>query len=651
MGAKVPIIESAEQSGRSVASSPASVRFLRLTIAVASTSLSLGLSGCAGLSVKQYTVLDRESLPTAPTTSASAASEAVGLLQAGRQIERKEPGMAIAYYREAALTALPEVLHNGVSTGPVPSDSNDAQQTYRRAIEYAILTAEREAKSQKLNWVEVLARGGIQVRGNVGAYTPEEWTEVYPARSFRVSGLRHLNVRDGLGAPLTLSRRVPRNSAPPESHYPHVVCTAAGTVLRPGAGFNEFPAVLELHDPIREPATVWSPPQGGPPVPLAFDLTTPLARQFQDTKLSLIAPLTVFFPSSFDGRAGIYMIDPYDPKKIPVIFVHGLMSSPLAWTNAMNDLRGDPSLRERYQFWMFFYSTGNSIAKSAALLRTSLTEIQQEFDPEQDDPSFGQTVLIGHSMGGLLARIAVSSSGDAVWNAVFKVPPEKLDIEPKYRDEIFHLTHFEPVPMISRVVFICTPHQGSPLGDEFIGRISSSLIRLPSSVSELRDAVLKNQMYTNINPEFMKNRQLTSVAQLGQKNPIISIIGNLKISDDVPYHSIVGYDGKVPLPNGSDGVVPYKSAHLEGALSELVVTSDHSAQETQPAIVEMRRILRLHLAETDAAQDAIARGEALSPRATRSPGPTPIRYELTAPDAKASQLTRSNQNAEASSVR
>src|SRR5262249_27564564 len=154
--------------------------------------------------------------------------------------------------------------------------------------------------------------------------------------------------------------------------------------------------------------------------------------------------------------------------------------------------------------------TGNSIAKSAALLRTSLAEIQEEFDPEADDPTFSQTVLIGHSMGGLLSRIAVSSSGEAVWNAIFKVPPDRLDIKPEYRDALLKLTHFDPMPTISRVVFISTPHRGSPLGDELIGRLSSSLIRLPTNVGELRDAILKNQTYTKIKPEFLKNRQLTS---------------------------------------------------------------------------------------------------------------------------------------------
>jgi len=42
-------------------------------------------------------------------------------------------------------------------------------------------------------------------------------------------------------------------------------------------------------------------------------------------------------------------------------------------------------------------------------------------------------------------------------------------------------------------------------------------------------------------------------------------------------------------------VVPYRSAHLDGADSELAIPSWHSVQETPAAILELRRILRLQI--------------------------------------------------------
>ena len=62
------------------------------------------------------------------------------------------------------------------------------------------------------------------------------------------------------------------------------------------------------------------------------------------------------------------------------------------------------------------------------------------------------------------------------------------------------------------------------------------------------------------------------------------------------YHTIVGvYKEKGSLQDSSDGLVPYRSAHLDGADSELVIPSWHSVQETPAAILELRRILRLQI--------------------------------------------------------
>ena len=86
------------------------------------------------------------------------------------------------------------------------------------------------------------------------------------------------------------------------------------------------------------------------------------------------------------------------------------------------------------------------------------------------------------------------------------------------------------------------------------------------------------------------------------------------------------------MPAGGDGVVPYTSAHIEGALSELVITSDHSAQEKHEAIVEMRRILTLHFNEYALKRQAFARGEKPGTRVTRPHGHTPVRYAFNAPN-------------------
>ena len=66
----------------------------------------------------------------------------------------------------------------------------------------------------------------------------------------------------------------------------------------------------------------------------------------------------------------------------------------------------------------------------------------------------------------------------------------------------------------------------------------------------------------------------------------------------VPYHSIIAtLTPEGPQRLWSDGVVPYWSAHLDGAQSEHIIRYSHFANEPLSAAEEVHRILRLHLDE------------------------------------------------------
>ena len=594
-------------------------------------------TGCASIVVHNRPIVERETHEVVATSgSATAHGKAHGMIQAGMALDRKHPDWATLYFRDAALAALPAVLEEGVSPSRDMDQSLGAQSTYRRAIEYALVSVDRQAKKEKVPWTEILARSGIGVEGKVSLFEPALWQEVLPSRQFEVKGLRKTAGQGGLGAPVVIhmSPAVERKplvlkggetrTDPSQLHFPEDLYRAASVVLRPGRSPGEPPAVLELHDPVREPDMLWQPAPNAPSLPLAYDMTIGLARQLHERNLDLIGPLGMFFPSEYNGKSGIFMLDPYQPGKIPVVLVHGLMSSPLGWANAMNELRGDPELRKRFQFWMFFYSTGNPLLASGARLRQALQTIHEEFDPRDEDPAFDHMLVVGHSMGGLLSRLMISSSKERLWNAAAKVPPGSIDLEPKLKQMLMESMFFEPVPSVSRVVFISTPHRGSPFGDELVGRLASRLIRVPKEIIDIRAALAKLNGAEEVSQAFRGNRYATSIAQLGEKNPVLQTISRLPIKGTVPYHSIVGFNGKTPLPEGGDGVVPYTSAHLEGAMSELVVSSDHSAQETEAAILELRRILAIHYNEYADEQGAIAKGvrppDADQPARRRNPG-------------------------------
>jgi hypothetical protein len=87
----------------------------------------------------------------------------------------------------------------------------------------------------------------------------------------------------------------------------------------------------------------------------------------------------------------------------------------------------------------------------------------------------------------------------------------------------------------------------------------------------------------------------TSIKGLSPQNPMIQALAGIAIDRGVPFHSIIGDRGLGDGERGSDGVVPYKSAHLEGAESELIVPSDHAATAHPLTVLEVKRILKLHL--------------------------------------------------------
>ncbi|HXL27436.1 MAG TPA: hypothetical protein VN952_12195 [Chthoniobacterales bacterium] len=65
----------------------------------------------------------------------------------------------------------------------------------------------------------------------------------------------------------------------------------------------------------------------------------------------------------------------------------------------------------------------------------------------------------------------------------------------------------------------------------------------------------------------------TSIRGLSLRSPVL--IGLDKLPIKAPHHSIIGGRGKGDSPNGSDGFVPYRSAHLDSAQSEKIIPYGH----------------------------------------------------------------------------
>jgi pimeloyl-ACP methyl ester carboxylesterase len=305
----------------------------------------------------------------------------------------------------------------------------------------------------------------------------------------------------------------------------------------------------------------------------------------------------LFEGQKWESDQGLYMLHPYQADKVPVVFVHGLMSQPEVWLAMVNDLRGDSVLREHYQFWAFLYPTGNPILYSAHLLRQDLLDARETVDPEHDDPAFNQMVLVGHSMGGILSRLMITSSGSAFYDAVTGTPLEDLGLPAEDTQLLRDVFFFEPLPFIRRAVFIATPHRGSDLADLGLIEIFIRSIVLPGRVHSLTSRFIQALAGTGQARRLIE-RIPTSIDGLSPGSALSEAIDQTVISPTVPYHSIIANHKAADTPGDSDKVVPYESSHVDGAESELIVKDTHGCTDNPLVIREVRRILLKHLEES-----------------------------------------------------
>jgi pimeloyl-ACP methyl ester carboxylesterase len=337
----------------------------------------------------------------------------------------------------------------------------------------------------------------------------------------------------------------------------------------------------------------------GVQVPLAADFTAPFGLLISRTALKDIGLSQTFTSGDWLDEAGFYMTEPFDPHRIPIITVHGLLSSPITWINLQNDLMDDPAIRQHYQIWHFFYPAGLPILVSAQMFREKLEELYTFFDPQAQFPALRHAVVIAHSMGGLLTKTIVADSGDQLWERTFQKPPTDLDLSAALREQLDRLLRFRRAPFITRVVFIAVPHRGSLLAESFAGRLGRMLIAVPATVlTPVR--LLREQVGAALAPDVKEALQEdpSSIKGLSPQNPMIQALAGVAVDKGVPFHSIIGDRGLGDGEQGSDGVVPYKSSHLEGAVSELIVPSDHAATAHPFTVLEVKRILKLHLQQS-----------------------------------------------------
>jgi triacylglycerol esterase/lipase EstA (alpha/beta hydrolase family) len=547
---------------------------------------------CSGCAVVQTRVQTQNRAETAalrevgdPTRSAT---QWLDYAQRGKHASEAE---RLAAWVEAARAALPEAAAGDAV----------ARKQYRAAVRQVVnIWAQSNGELQPAAEVAGAVRLELdQGPEDAGLIDVRQMDFVIPADQLEFQGLPERELREGLGLPLVAwageNSEVVRGEPGVTEAGMALPVTA---VLRFGPEGKSGKGVWSERGPVARLSFVRTFQRdkisvGQREVELAADFSAPLAWMIAQGRNRVMDVVSLFFPLPRTEAIRLVQLQPFDPDKIPVVLVHGLISRPEAWRAAVNTLQADPVVRKHYQFWLFSYPTGLPVTASAAGLRKELDRFNAELEERADTPqrraALRSKVLVGHSMGGLLSNLQIREGGNRLWRQIAPMNLEDVPVGEATRKRMLQMLDFRPREDVSRVIFMATPHRGSPLALRPAARFFAARIRF--AVPEFQEVrgLLVGKMHESFRREL--GQPANSIRFLRANSPLLEAILQLPRNERVRLHSIIGDRGRGDGENSSDGIVPYWSSHLPGVESELLVPSGHEVNESAEGIAELRRIL------------------------------------------------------------
>ncbi|MBU3847274.1 MAG: alpha/beta hydrolase [Candidatus Acinetobacter avistercoris] len=427
------------------------------------------------------------------------------------------------------------------------------------------------------------------------------------------SGLRSINRRDGFGSEFIATLPAPEykdtgkyivdplnhayeGGKNPNIHHPRYLSVTMTAVPKSAGSVDDIINNPYFQLNIYDPYSVEKLKIANKEYPLAANFSAPYGLWLAENNLGTAAYLSLIDRDNSITMPHLYMLEPYNPKKKIIVLVHGLASSPEAWIRLTNDIMGDVVLREHYQVWQVFYSTNMPILESRFQINAVINQAFSSLD--SNTASAKDAVLIGHSMGGIIARLLVSDA-DLTTPALKILKSQSLN---RFKDEpLFKARlNMKPVKNFDRAIFIAAPHRGTDYADRWFTRAARKIIKLPGAfLGAFADSLIEKDInMQHFVKELGHGLIENGPSDLSHNSRFTKLTENVVPTKDITFHSILGNLTDSDDPNLiNDGVVPYKSAHLKGAASEIIIKGGHSIQETPEAVLELRRILRLHLIE------------------------------------------------------
>ncbi|MDM1339929.1 esterase/lipase family protein [Acinetobacter pseudolwoffii] len=427
------------------------------------------------------------------------------------------------------------------------------------------------------------------------------------------SGLRSITRRDGFGSEFLvvlpeqqpsekdkkyvtdpLNHKYP-NGINPNIHAARYLATTITAVPKSANSTEQILSTSEFHLKLYDPYKYEKIKVASKEYALAANFSAPYGLWLAENNLGRLAYLTLIDRDDSLSMPHLYMLEPYNPNKKILVLVHGLASSPEAWIRMTNDIMGDPVLRENFQVWQVFYSTNMPILESRfqinALVQQGFAQVANNAAAKKD------AVLVGHSMGGVIARLMVSNadiSQDA-FKLVQNTRIEQFKDKPLFQARL----QMQQIPNFSRAIFLATPHRGTEYANRWHTKLARKIIRVPGAflgafADTLQGEIGLKEFVKELGHDLIQN----GPSDLSENSKFNVLTKNIQPYTGFKFHSIIGNTVDTTEPQlMSDGIVSYESAYLQGAVSSKVIKGGHSIQETPEAVLELRRILRLHLSD------------------------------------------------------
>ncbi|ERL55057.1 esterase/lipase family protein [Psychrobacter aquaticus] len=510
----------------------------------------------------------------------------------------------------------------------------------------------------------------------------------------RLSGLNSISKRSGLGISLvaslddrytttirqllvaSLSGRLTneKNSESTEESKPSSRIYPTGHLLLTGLIQPSGDSVLDVLSSRKLDIHLYNPYQSesvnilGDDYPLAANFSAGYGLWLSENQLDGVGYLNLITRQPDAGLPKLFMLEPYDPNKRVIVMLHGLASSPATWVNLTNDILNDDKLRDNYQVWQIFYPTNLPILENRYQIQRLINSTYEQTDPTGQNRASKNSVIIGHSMGAIIARMMLSDENlvddlDRLDDQNILSGSEKRKIRDAIKEsftdkalkERFELT---ALPQVDTAVFLSAPFRGTDYADRWFTRALRRIVYLPVGlIKTVTDnlATIATQGDLSQNPLgalYLQN----GASQLSDKSSFIQLTKDITINNRITYHSIIANNDaditkglaqmqpsgvKIDLSQAieddtedetastsntsdtpqipaaplvaavtvdddisqalterlSDGIVPYTSAHLDGAASETVINGGHSIQANPQTILTLRRILHTQLQE------------------------------------------------------